>query len=67
MLKFNSCRVTDIARRTVKYGMSASLLQMLFAAAGASSPLVSACLQEGVDLFSILYALRSLFLFADDV
>eukprot|EP00516_Mucochytrium_quahogii_P003613 CAMPEP_0203761550 /NCGR_PEP_ID=MMETSP0098-20131031/14605_1 /ASSEMBLY_ACC=CAM_ASM_000208 /TAXON_ID=96639 /ORGANISM=" , Strain NY0313808BC1" /LENGTH=673 /DNA_ID=CAMNT_0050655583 /DNA_START=472 /DNA_END=2493 /DNA_ORIENTATION=+ len=54
--------VVRVARRTVGYGMTASLVQMCGAAGGMLSPLHSAMLQEMVDLGAVLYSLQTLYL-----
>lgn len=50
----------NIATAGVKYGMSASVLQMVLAAAGLIKPTTSAMLQECVDLVTVVNAVRAL-------
>mmetsp|Transcript_1141 Transcript_1141/g.3467 ORF Transcript_1141/g.3467 Transcript_1141/m.3467 type:complete len:107 (+) Transcript_1141:1-321(+) len=55
-----SRRVVTVARRTVLYGMSASVFQMCIAALGLATPFVSAVAQECVDLGAVLHSLTAL-------
>lgn len=55
-----SRRSLRIARQSVFVGMGASIVAMLFAAAGYLPPVAGALLQEGIDLVVILNALRAL-------
>jgi heavy metal translocating P-type ATPase len=55
-----SRRALHIARQSVLLGMGASLIAMVFAAAGYLPPVSGALLQEGIDVAVILNALRAL-------
>ena len=56
-----SRRSVHLARQTVGIGMTLSVLQMIVAALGFTSPLTNAVLQEGIDLATIIHALRAIF------
>ncbi len=52
-------RMRRIALQSVLIGMSLSIVGMGFAAAGYLSPVTGAILQEGIDIFAVLNALRT--------
>lgn len=53
--------VVNTAVNAVSLGMTLACIQMLFAASGVLSPFVSACLQEGIDLSTVIFALSVAF------
>jgi len=52
-------RMTRVAQQGIYFGLGASLLLMILASLGYIAPPVGALLQEGIDLATILNALRS--------
>ena len=53
-------RSRRVALRAIVFGMGMSATAMAFAAGGWLTPLVGALIQEGIDVFAILFALTSL-------
>ena len=53
-----SDRMMKIAMQSAVGGMLASIVGMFFAAAGILTPVMGAIIQEGIDLFAVLNALR---------
>jgi len=52
-------RMLAVARQGILFGIGASLIMMVFAAAGAIQPATGAFLQEAIDLVAVLNALRA--------
>lgn len=55
---FISKRTVYLAKQSIFIGIGASLVAMIFSSMGYISPLSGAILQEGIDVFVILNALR---------
>ncbi|MBI4138072.1 MAG: cadmium-translocating P-type ATPase [Candidatus Wildermuthbacteria bacterium] len=52
-------RAVSVAMRSIVFGISASVIAMVFAAFGFVAPVAGAFLQEAIDVAVILYALRA--------